>query len=567
MSTATATVPRKSISTRWRKILRHLPFDVFRDADGFWFDEESADFIIDFIETRLRYMEGELIGELIRLEDWQKAIYGAIFGMKYPNGLRRFRNVWFYIPRKNTKTFMLALMVIIMIYLEDEGAQQLYAAAANDEQSRVLFGMVKGMIEQDDELAEKAEILANSILCDGHSLKMITPGNKGKHGKNINFAAIDEIHEHPSADMVVSIRTSKVARRQPLIIEATTADFEGESYCNERHEYAKAVRDGIAKDISFLPIIYELIDPKRWKSEKAWKEVNPNLGVSIKIEQMRELCALAERMPSFKSEFLRLHLNCKVPSFKKWLDPAEWDLCSGLREGQSPIEWRAEMLQLLQGHQCWAGLDISSVSDLTCEVLLFEGDAVGHPDSIILIPWFWCPGDNIKRKNPEFQEQYQKWVDQGFLCATPGNVVDMEAARLQVIANHKNYPVIDLAIDYGWQGADTANILSAHHGINVIAYGQGFQHYSAPMQDMEIRVKTCKVIHGANPILKWNAVNTVALRGTGENQMRPAKENKSSANKIDGIPAALMAHGRYLVRDKDHPVSRYNNPGERLFAL
>lgn len=566
MSVEPATLKPAKISAAWRKIFRTLPYDLYRDAGDCFFDEEVANKVIEFVQTRLRYWDGDLGGELIQLQDWQKAIFGAIFGWKRPDGTRRFRNVWFYIPRKNTKTMMLAIMVIIFLFLENEAGQQIRCAGANDEQTNVLFGMVRSMIEQDDELAAACGIFKGCITCDGHSFKMITAGNKGKHGKNINLAAIDEIHEHPNSELVTSIRTSKVARKQPLIIEATTADTERESYCNDRHEYAKAVRDGQFRVQDFLPIIFELTDPKRWKSEKAWREVNPNLGVSVKLAELREACELADQMPSMKYEFCRLHLNLKVKAANRWLDMADWDKCEGLKDGETPKEWRARMLEALRGQYCWGGLDLSSVEDLTCEALIFEGDAAGYEGKLIILPWVWCPEDSIMKRGKEFQDYYKLWRDDGYLIPTPGDVIDYEAVRGQIIANNDIYPLVDLAIDYGWQGADTTNILREHNGINVVPFSQSAGNYTQPMQDFEVKVRTGEIVHGGNPLLRWAFSNVIALRDQSGQKMRPAKENKNSPKKIDPAAATLMAHARWNAREKDNPVSVYDR-GERMMFI
>lgn len=548
------------ISPKWRKIFRKLPYDVFRDADGFWFDEETADYVIDFIETHIHYTEGEMMGELMVLEDWQKAIFGAIFGWKQiGSDLRRFKFVWFYIPRKNTKTMMLAVMAIIMFLLEAEGGAQNILAGADEEQAAYILKIVKGMIAQDDEIADRVQVFAHSMQCESNVLKIISANYKAKHGKNVNFAAIDEVHEHPNADLVNALITSSIARRQPLFVEATTADEEGESYCNDRHEYAKSVRDGVYRVPNFLPIIYELTDAKRWDKEKAWAEVNPNLGVSIKIENMRELCQKAKQMPSFKAEFCRLHLNMKTQSQKAWLDLADWDLCTGLQEGENAAQWRERMLEELRGCVCWGGLDLGSVSDLTAFTLCFDrGD-----DNLIFIPWVWCPSDAIDRKEEKYRDSYRVWVDEGFMLTTPGGATDYSMIRDKIVRLSEQFNIIDIGVDTQFQGHETAIYLQEHHGLKVFSFPQGLNAMSSPTQDFERRVRSQMLTHGANPLLRWCVSHCeVICRG---DLMRPVKEHKGSPKKIDPLVAGVFALGRWHVREKDNMPSQYNSGGRLTF--
>ncbi len=569
MATATFTPHSNAlhVSARWRKIFRCLPFDIFRDADGYYFDEEAADYVIEFVETRLHYMEGDLYGELIRLENWQKAIFGAVFGWKsLKDNLRRFRNVWFYIPRKNTKTMMLAIFAIIMLVLEAEGGQQIYNAAANEEQAKITFGMAKGMIAQDEELADMIKIGAETMHCDGNTFKIIASGSKGKHGKNVNFAAIDEVHEHKTPDLINALITSKIARSQPLFIEATTADEEGESYCNDRHEYAKNVRDGVFRVASFLPIIYEATDPKRWKSEKLWREVNPNLGVSIKIEALRELALKAEQMPSFKPEFMRLHLNMKVQSANRWIDMNDWDLCDGREVGESPMQWQRRMLEAFKGKPCWCGLDIGSVSDLTALAMLFDGAEIGLDDTLILLARCWCPEDALTKKGEEFQKVYRQWVEEGFLETTAGNVADYTVITREIVEQHHSHPFKSIGVDTAFQGLAPATALGNDHGIDVKEFRQSFYDFAAPCVEFESRIMSGRILHGGNPMLRWQAGNVLALKDAS-GRMRPVKDGKNSPRKIDAIVAAIEAVGIWMARDENDVTSGYNNPQNRLFVL
>jgi len=535
------------VSGKWRKLLKLLPnFDVFRDAAGYYFDEDAANHVVQFFETRLHHVEGDLCGQLLILQDWQKAILGAIFGWKSnADGLRRFRKILLYIPRKNGKTTLLAGIGLYMLTCEDEGGQQIFGAAAGDSQARLSLNMAKKMLEMDEDLAEMCKPYQGSIESGGSSYKIVTSGFRAKHGLNVNCGLIDEVHEHPSRELSDVLTTSSVARSQPLFMFATTSDEEGESFCNELYDYFVACRDGVFCVASVLPIIYELPIKADWRKESNWKIPNPNLGVSLKIAELRERCAEAQRIPSYANTFCRLHMNQRRQSLQRWLALEDWDMCHGMEPGETPEDWRARMLELLAGERCWGGLDLGSTDDLTAFVLLFEADVLGEPDSIILIPWFWCPENSIRDKEEANRDIYQGWLDRGFLRVTEGSATDFRTVREDIMAALEPFDLVDIGMDMHY-GAETCQYLQAHYGDEKIwSFDQGFKCMTNPCQDLEIRMKNKTLYHGNSPILRWCAGN-VMLKTVG-NLKRPLKEKEHSTKKIDGISVSLMAIGRYTV--------------------
>lgn len=134
----------------WKRLFKLIPgFDIWRDSAGCKFCVASANFAVNFIQTHCRHVKGDLAGQTITLERWQKAIVGAIFGWKRADGRRRFWDVFFYIPRKNGKTILLACIAILMLACSREGGQEIYSAAAEKEQARIAHEMAKQMVEMD----------------------------------------------------------------------------------------------------------------------------------------------------------------------------------------------------------------------------------------------------------------------------------------------------------------------------------------------------------------------------------------------------------------------------------
>lgn len=542
-----ATITKKKWSytlSEWKGILACLPgYDSFRDAANCIFDVSAANKVIRFFETRIRHVKGKMAGKLITLEKWQKAILGAIFGWKQADGWRRYREIFLYIPRKNGKTIFIAGIAVLLLACSAEGGQEIYSAAAEKEQAKIAHEMAKGMVQQEKDLGDIITIYKDSLHVSngGHFYKAISAEAYSKHGFNASAILVDEVHAHPNGELIEVLKTSTGARAQPLTFYATTADYDRPSVCNTLLEYAENVRDGIYCDAAFLPILYMARDDDDWRDPKVWKKANPNLGISVSVEFLEAECKKAERIVSYQNTFRRLYLNQRTAQVNRWIDLADWDACSGLENGETPQQWRERIYNAALGVPCWGGLDLGSVSDLTALALLFDGDYFDYPGALVVLPYFWCPEISIANKDEKNQALYQEWEMNGFLSTTEGNVTDYRTIRRDVLDISNHCPFIDLAIDRLYQGGQLATEL-LEDGLKVKSFGQNFTDFTAPSKDFEIRVKSGRIIHGGNPMLRWQAGNVMVKEGDGET-IKPVKPAKNSNQKIDGIVSTIMALG------------------------
>src|SRR5262249_35295182 len=150
------------------------------------------------------------------------------------------------------------------------------------------------------------------------------------------------------------------ARRQPLLICITTADFDRPSICNEKHKYASEVRDNPEKDLAFLPVIYEADQADDWTDPEVWKKANPNLGVSVSLDYLARECEKAKSIPEYENTFRRLHLGQKTQQDVRAIPLRLWDTCG------EPFD-----LAELADRPCWAGLDFGWRDDYAALVFVF----------------------------------------------------------------------------------------------------------------------------------------------------------------------------------------------------
>jgi phage terminase large subunit-like protein len=286
------------------------------------------------------------------------------------------------------------------------------------------------------------------------------------------------------------------------------------------------VRDGLLDDPTFLPVIYAADKDDDWTQEATWYKANPALGSVITLDAFRSDCLEAQQSPAKQNAFLRYRLNIWTTSDTRWLDMDKWQECG-----------EAFDTSILEGKRCWAGLDLSSTTDITSLALLFRIEGTYY-----VLSYNWVPDDTAYTRERKGEAPYDTWAKQGYLHTTSGNVIDYEFIRKTVNELAEVYNISEVAIDR-WNASHLITLLQGD-GLNVVPYGQGYGSMNAPAKELETLILSGKLRHNGNPVLTWFASNcTVETNAAGD--IKPSKAK--STERIDGIVALTMALGRAIV--------------------
>ena len=532
------------VQHEWRQLFAdHLPgYDPWATAGpGDEFVPEAAQMAVDFFAECLHLFEGVDGGDQpFVLEDWQAAIVGCIFGWKRENGTRRYREVFKYVPRKNGKTPWLAGVVLYVANCDHEPGAQLYSAAAEREQAALIYRHACGMIHREPLLASRCTVYKGTKAIEfpeSNSIyKALSADADTKHGLNCHLVAVDELHAHPNRDLVDVLVTGTASRKQPLTIYITTADYDRESICNEKYDYACKVRDGVIEDRAFLPVVYEAAPDDDWTEPATWRKANPNLGVSVNEAWLTRECKRAQDQPSYENTFKRLHLNIRTQQDVRWLSLERWDRCNG------DIDPAA-----LKGERCYAGIDLANKQDIAAAVLYF-------PESHAALPFFWVPSDCAHERERRDKVPYTQWAREGHIELTDGNVIDHGFIRRRLNELKADYNIQAVAYD-PWHATQFALQLQDEDGFAMTEFRQGAVSMNEPCKELERLIAAAELQHLGNPVLRWMASN-VSAHINSSGLMRPDKGK--STEKIDGIVALLMGIG--LDINTTDTSSVYDNP-------
>jgi phage terminase large subunit-like protein len=507
-------------------------YDPLRTAGDCTWDGVEAARAVDFFPSMLRHVEGKLAGKPFLLEPWQSEYIATLFGWKRPDGTRRYRESLGAIPRKNGKTTLAAGIALYCLVCDNEAGAQVYSAAYSRDQASLVFSPAAKMANASPLLSKRLKVIDSTkritYQATGSFYRAIPAEAANSHGFNAHCVVFDELHTQRDRDLYDVLKSSMGARRQPLFVSITTAGYDRHSICFEVWNHARQIRDGILDNPYFLPLIYEMTEEEDWQDEATWARVNPNLGVSISWEFLREQAQNAKDSPAYENTFRNLYCNQWVEQAVRWLSMEKWRLGN-------------EEVPDLSGRECWGGLDLSTTTDVSALVLAFPRDEGGF----YLVPHFWIPKENARQRAHRDGVPYQIWAQKGLIHLTDGDVVDFDVIRRDINELRERYNIQEIAIDR-WNAAQLTTQLTGD-GVVVCPFGQGYASMSPAAKQFEKHVIEGTLQHSGNEVLAWMAAN-VAIERDAAGNIKPSK--KVSTERIDGIVAAVMAVGRAATAER-----------------
>lgn len=525
----------------WEKqaVKRHLS-DLQRD--DIYFDESKATHALEFYGF-LKHSKGKWAGDTFELAPWQAFIVAVIFGWHKKDGTRRYRTAYIEVPRKNGKTTNAAGIGLYLFFADGEAGAEVYSAATKKDQAKITHSEATNMVKASPGLRSRIGIHRDNlhVLSTASKFEPLGADADTLDGLNVHGAIIDELHAHKTRNLWDVLETATGSRQQPLILAITTAGFDKHSICREQHDYVEKILDGVVDDDSFFGIIYTIDEGDEWDDESTWLKANPNLGVSVSLDDMRSLASRAKEIPSQLNAFLRLKLNVWTESETRWIKADTWAACGGDYSEDD-----------LRGRPCYAGLDLATTTDIAALALVFPPQRDG--DTYRVINRYWIPRENMEQRVHRDRVPYDVWVREGWVQATEGNVIDYRAILHEIDRLAQMYDIKELAFDR-WGAPNLVQQLQEQTSDEwVVSFGQGYASMSPASKEFEKLVLSQQIQHRRDPVLAWMVANTVIEQDPAGN-IKPSK--KKSTEKIDGVVATIMGADRALRANEAAKESIY----------
>lgn len=295
---------------------------------------------IRWIERHCVHTNDRWTGKPFQLLPWQKFVILCLFTIG-PDDLRLIRWALIGIAKKNGKTELLAALALYFAFGpsgpdgQPEPAALVVVAAGSDDQADLLFGAARTMCELSPTLRAVTEggRFEDEIQCSslpGSKIKRVAAAAKKTSstldGKNVYVAIIDELHcwEGNGARVVWdTITNGTVTRRQPMVLQITTAHFDDDTICGEQYAYGKAVAEGKVVDPRYFFWWVEAPAGADHTDPDVIAASNPSFGITVGIDFY-----LDQLTKKTEAVFRRYFLNQITEAEESWLEHGQWERLS-----------------------------------------------------------------------------------------------------------------------------------------------------------------------------------------------------------------------------------------------
>lgn len=502
----------------------------------YYFDTKEIK-IIEGILKLLNYATGlnDIVGKNILegLENFQAFFIANIFGWRYKTDSKkyRYREVILFIARKNTKTFLAALIFIILMLTENDYSE-FYSICLD----RDLAGEVKKAIAQILNVSPNVgqyfnipKTLSGRLECTlTHSFYQprTAEANRNNSIKPSAFIA-DEFGAMKDNSNVGAMKTGQLSVKNPLMFKLTTAYAEDKSIMLDELEYLKKVYKGLEIDERLFALLYYAPE------EHLWDDIGLQMANPLKVEEnyqeIRENRRKALAKPSEREEYLTKNMNFFVPSNsgEAYIELDKLRQCKNIR---GVFDWK--------GKDVYLGLDLAMSNDNTSVSMVTLED-----DVIFAKSWAFIPKDRIEEKNKKERTDYRRFIEEGSCFACGNQIISYEYVENFIMNLEKEYGVHIIQIGY-----DRYNCISTANKLETAGYEcvEVKQHSSVlhqPTKWLQESILQKKFSYDGDKLYEINFQNA---RCTEDTNLNKYVNKKKSSGKVDMVVSTIIA--TYLLQ-------------------
>lgn len=479
-----------------------------------------------FIETHLRVPEGDLVGQPMRLAEFQRRFICEVYDN--PAGTSR---AYLSMARKNAKTATIAAMALAHI----DGPEafpnsQIISGARSRDQAAQVYNYAQKMVAQSPTLAKRIRPVPSSKRLIGLVANVdyhaISADAKTNHGLSPKVAILDELGQVRGAkdDFVEAIVTAQGAYDDALLLAISTqAAADDDLFSRWLDDAANGNDPHTVCHLYAAPEDCALDDPA------AWAAANPALGLFRSKVELSRKAKMAQRMPSEEQSFRWLYLNQRISADAPFVSKTVWEENGGAVE---PFD----------GRDVWGGLDLAQRNDMSALVWVADGDTLD------VDPHFWLPAQGLELRAKREKVPFDEWERSGDLHASPGTAINYREIAEEIIEARARWNVRGIAYDPNMAAALWPHLIDlgvTEEEIEALFHKvpQGYSGMSPCVGELQALLLDCRIRHGMHPCLTWHAQNSVLVRGRVSDQFMLAKPRGADYRRIDGMVALAMAAG------------------------
>ena len=504
------------------------------NRNDMYFDYKEVDKRIRLI-SRLKHWKGAFNKKPFILLPFQQWIFASIFGWKWKvTDLRVTKNVLLFVARKNGKTALASALCISQILLDNNNGQEIDCLANSGAQAKILFDMNRNFtksIDPDGIIFNRYRDTIKMPYTDSE-IAVRNADAMTLDGLNSSTFIIDEYHAAKSSDLYDVMKTSQGAQLQPLAIVITTAGFLLDTYpLYEMRKMCVDILENKKKDDTQFSALYEQDMEDDWMNdEECWIKSNPSLGQTVQLQYLKDQIQSIRNQPSNEVNIRTKNFNMFCQSEEVWLSS---DVINKVTKAVDLEDFKEE--------QCYCGIDLAAVSDLTSITLMFPPNQYrkAYPDKYVFKSFEYIPSSALETVNGSKYVDWQKHLDT--FRVIQGNVTDYDEILDDLVNLSHDHNIQTIGYD-SWNSTQFT-INAEKEGLPMTPYAQSLGNFNRPTKQLERLILSEKCIIDDDACVKW-CFNNVVLKRDHNDNSKPDKTSRE--NKIDPVISMCEALGTYL---------------------
>ena len=452
---------------------------------------------------------------------------------------RRYQTAILEICRKNGKTFLIAVVFLVLFFTEPQFSK-FYSVAPNGMQSREIQQQIKEIIACSPALQKKFKVRRDDILCllNQNDYIPLAFSTSEMDGKLPNAFVADEVGALPVNYPIEAMRSGQLMIRNKLGCIISTKYPTLQNPFEDEVRKAKQVLDGIFEDDTVFSLLYEPDKTTGWETDDGMIEQSNPLALVIPevFEDIRKKRADAIIMPSVRENFLTKHLNIIYQGLgtETYIDPQDVMACAS----DAPIDFT--------GKTVYIGVDLSETTDNTAVAMAALDD---DGQTILAEVIGFVPEDNVESKSRTEHINYRSFIEDGLCIACGGRVIDYSVIEDFVFAIEEKY-----GCQVAYIGYDRYNAMSSvqkwDKEYETVEIGQHSRSLHAPTKLLRDSILEKHFRYQRNRFLELNFQNARVTYDTNKNMYVNKKKSSGKVDMVVALINALFLLQKYELQDE-----------------
>lgn len=457
---------------------------------------------------------------------------------------RRYENAILEICRKNGKTFLIAVLFILLFFIEPKFSK-FYSVAPDGSLSREIKTAIEEILRSSPAMLgkmngkEKFKMLRDYIHCNITENRYIPLNySTGRlDGKLPSVFLVDETGALPNTYAIEAMRSGQLTILNKLGFIISTKYPTLNNPFEDEVDYAKRVLNGAVDDDKVLALLYEPDDTKGWATNDEVLEQSNPLAIEV-TEIMDDLKAkrqVAIEIESKRENFITKHCNIiySGAGSESFVNVAD------LQKGEvDHIDWN--------GREVFLGVDLALSTD-NCAVSMVAYDE--DEGKVYLDSRAFIPEDRVDEKSKLERIPYRDFINACYCIACGNRTVDYGVIERFIMAIETKFGVTVMGIGYDrWNALSTAQKLEdAGYTMVEIKQHSSVLH-PATKWLAELIADGNLVYEKGNKLLEINFENARCVYDTNMNRYVNKKKSRGKVDMVvAGINAMYLLHQNYML--------------------